>query len=413
MGIEISNKTSDGVGRTMHVSVPVEDVALAENEAARKYASRARIPGFRPGKAPPAVIRKKFGEAIRSEALESLVQAAYKEVVEKEQIKVAGQPRIQGVQFSEGKPLTFELHLEVSPEIDLSRVSGFRIKRPETEVSDGQVADQIEHLRHQKATFSPVEGRLEPSDLVKIILATSQESDARLSEPQEFTIQLGADQAIAAIEELILETHAGQTTERPVRWPDDFPDESQRGTTKTVRVTVLEAKRKLLPKVDDSFAREVGDFETLEELRSALRTDLAAHAQSTADSETRQKLLDEILAANPFDVPKTWVAQVVRGYAESYQIPELEMDKFAREFWPLAERQVRRELVVETIARKEGLMASEADIDARVSEVASRRNANAAQVYASLQKGGRMKELERGITEDNVFTWLLERNTVE
>jgi trigger factor len=103
----------------------------------------------------------------------------------------------------------------------------------------------------------------------------------------------------------------------------------------------------------------------------------------------------------------------VRGYAESYQIPEADFEKFGAEFWPMAERQVRRDLVIETLAKQEKLAASEADVDARVAEVAAKRNSDAGQVYASLQKGGRIKELERGITEDKVFAWLLERNTVE
>jgi trigger factor len=144
-----------------------------------------------------------------------------------------------------------------------------------------------------------------------------------------------------------------------------------------------------------------------------VQTDLSGHAERNADAEVRQKLLDEIIGANAFDVPKSWVGQLVKSYAESYQIPEAEFDKFAAEFWPLAERQVRRDLVMETIARDENLAATEADVDARVTEVAAKRDADAGQVYASLQKGGRMKELERGITEDKVFAWLLERNTVE
>jgi trigger factor len=412
MNISITTTKSEGVGRTLQISVPVKDVQAAEAKAAKKYASRASLPGFRPGKAPPAVIRKKFGDAIRSEALDSLVQAAYKEVLEREQIKVAGQPQIHDVQFAEGQPLTFALHLEVSPDINLARVSGFRVKRPVTEVSEDQVLDQIEHLRDQKAVWTPVTDRPQPGDIVKVELATS-EGDGEMPAGKEHNLTLGTDQAIPGVEELILETPIGETRERPVRWPDDFPDETQRGTTKPVRVKLLEAKRKELPPLDDAFASEVGDFDSLDDLRKAVREDLMGHAERTADAEVRQTLLDEIIGANPFDVPGAWVAQLVRGYAESYQIPEKELDKFAAEFWPLAERQVRRDLVVDAIAQKESLAATESDLDARVSEVAARRNADAGQVYASLQKGGRMKELERGITEDKVFSWLLAQNTIE
>jgi trigger factor len=197
-----------------------------------------------------------------------------------------------------------------------------------------------------------------------------------------------------------------------VRWPDDFPDEAQRGKTKTVRVTLVDVKRKSLPDLDDAFAREVGDFDTLDALSATVREDLARHAERESDAEVRQKLVDDIISANPFDVPQSWVAQLMNAYLEAYRIPEDDRERFQSEFRPVAERQVRRDLVIETVAEREGLKATEADIDARVADVAEKRGANPSQVYASLQKAGRISELERSITEDKVFAWLLERNQV-
>jgi trigger factor len=122
---------------------------------------------------------------------------------------------------------------------------------------------------------------------------------------------------------------------------------------------------------------------------------------------------DEIASANRFDVPQSWVAQLIDGYMQAYKIPASERERFAAEFRSVAERQVRRDLIIDTVAEREKLSATEADIDDRVAEVASRRNADPAHVYASLQKAGRLKEIEHSITEDKVFAWLLERNTVE
>src|SRR6266498_3883372 len=129
MNIQITPKESSGVDRHVQVSVPVEAVREAEDRAARRYASSVRLPGFRPGKAPPAMVRKKYGEAIRQEALESLVREAYQEVISKQDLKIASQPHVHDLKFKEGEPLTFELHLEVRPTIELARVSGFRIDR--------------------------------------------------------------------------------------------------------------------------------------------------------------------------------------------------------------------------------------------------------------------------------------------
>src|SRR5918996_3929376 len=129
MQIEIKTKKSEGVERLLEVSVPAEAVQAAEEQTTRRYASSVRLPGFRPGKAPAAMVRKKFADAIRQEALEALVRDAYKEVVEKQDLKVASQPHVHDLKFEEGKPLTFEIHFELRPEVELARTSGFRVTR--------------------------------------------------------------------------------------------------------------------------------------------------------------------------------------------------------------------------------------------------------------------------------------------
>src|SRR6266550_77655 len=281
MKIEFTSRESEGVERHIQVSVPAEAVKDAEDKAARRYASTVRLPGFRPGKAPATVVRKKFGEAIRQEALESLVREAYQEFVEKESIKVAAQPHVHDLKFEEGKPLTFELHLEVRPTIELARTNGFRIQRPLANVSE----------------------KPKPGDMVNVQMATAA-SGAETGEPKSYPLVLGAGQAIPGIEELIMELTPGGTVERAVKWPDDFPDESQRGQSKTVRISLNEVKRKAVPPLDDALAREVGDFESLEALRQTVRADTERHAEHEIEASVRQQLIDQIISANAFDVPK-------------------------------------------------------------------------------------------------------------
>jgi trigger factor len=412
MNIQITPKKSEGVERLLQIEVPADAVRDAQEKTARRYASKVRIAGFRPGKAPAHVVLKRFGDAIRQEAVESIIQEAYKQVVEQEKLKLAAQPHVHDLKFGEGQPLSFELHLEIRPDVELARVSGFRVTRSERTISDQDVREQIDQIREQKAAWMPAEERPIEGDMVTVVLATSDES-GEMPEGREFRLVLGGGQAIAGIEELIMETAPAATSERPVRWPDDFPDESQRAKTKTVRVTVKEVKRKSLPALDDAFAGEIGDFENLDALRKAVRADLEASAKREADADVRSKLLDEIIGANQFDVPPSWIAQLVDAYGQAYQIPEGEREKFATQFRPMAERQVRRDLVVETIAEREKLAASEADIDDRVVELARKTGKEPGKVYGDLQQSGRLKELERGITEDKVFNWLIERNAVE
>lgn len=413
MNFEINPKESTGVDRHIQVSVPVDAVRAAEDKAARRYASTVRLPGFRPGKAPPGMVRKKYAEAIRQEALEAIVRDAFKEVIEKEDLKVASQPHVHDLKFEEGKPLTFELHLELRPHLELSRTSGFRIVRTNRAVTDDQVNEQLERLRDEKATWTPVSEKPMPGDLVNVTLATAQNSGEDPGEGKAYPLVLGEAQAIPGVEEVIMEARPGQTIERPVKWPDDFPDETQRGQTKTVRITLNDVKRKAASPLDDAFAREVGDFDSLDALRIAVRSDLESSAKREADADTRQRIIDEIIGANPFDVPRSWVEQLIRGYAEAYQVPEDQREPFAGEFKAMAERQIRRDLVIDTVAERESLTATEKDLDAKITEQAERRGINPGQLYAQLEKAGRLKEIERSVTEDKVFAWLLERNEVQ
>lgn len=412
MTITITPKKTEGVERLLQVEVPADAVRRAEESAARRYASRVRLPGFRPGKAPPAMVLKRFGDAIRQEAVEALVQEAYKQVVEDGKLKLAAQPHVHDLKFVEGEPLTFELHLEVRPEIELPRTHGFRVTRTPRMVSDDHVHEQLEALREQRATWVPVEEKPLEGDMVAVVLS-SADSAAELAEGKEYSLVLGGGQAIPGIEELIMTAAPGETVEAPVKWPDDFPDESQRGQSKHVRVMLRDVKRKMLPDLDDAFAREVGDFADIAALRTAVREDMEQEATREADSEVRQRLIDEIVGANPFEVPPSWVAQLVKAYSEVYQIPEGEQERFAQQFRPVAERQVRRDLVIDTLAERESLAATESELDDRVTELATKRGTDPGQLYASLQKAGRLKELERGITEEKVFKWLYERNTIE
>jgi trigger factor len=412
MNIEITPKRSEGLERFIEVKVPVETVAEAENRAAKKYASTVRLPGFRPGKAPPAIVKKRFREAIRQEVVELLVQEAFQEVIDREKYKVASQPHIHHLKFEEGQPLSFELHLELRPELKLDRVSGFRVNRPSSVVGDEQVQEQLDQLRDQRASWSPVEDeKPREGDMVTVQLASAEE-DGSFPEPREYRIVIGGGQAIPGVEEVILTLKPGESTEQNVRWPDDFPDEKERGKNKAVRVKLDDVKRKSVAALDDAFAREMGDFDSIAALTATVRKDLEEHSKRDAEANLRQQLIDQIVGANAFDVPHAWVNQLLEAYMKAYQVPQEEGERFTSEFRPIAERQVRRDLIVDAIAEKENLKASEADIDARVAEMAAKRNADVSQVYMSLQKAGRLKEIEQAITEDKVFAWLLEKNEV-
>lgn len=412
MEIQITATKAEGAERRLQVAVPAARVAEARNKAAARVSKQVRIPGFRPGKAPAAMVKKAYAQAIDQEAVDQLLREAFEAVLAQEKLDLATQPHAHDVKFGEDDTLSFELHCEVRPTIALSKLEGFRVMRPKSEVTDEMVQEQLDRLLEQRATWTPVEGKPAEGDLVTVTLATA-EDDGTIPEGREYRLVMGAGQAIAGIEELVLSMSIGETKEQPVKWPEDFPDEAQRGKTKPVRATLSEIKKKSVPPLDDAFAAEMGDFASLDALKETIRTDLGENLVREADAAARTQLLDEIVTANPFDLPPSWVKQMVQAYAEAYRIPQEEILKFGDEIKGMAERQVRRDLIIDTLAEKESLVATEADVDAKVAELAAKRGEDAGKMYASLQKAGRLRELERGITEDRVFAWLLERNTIE
>ncbi len=411
MNISITPTETEGVSRRLQITVPAETVVSYEDRAARKYATQVRIPGFRPGKAPASMVRKRFSEAVRQEAIELVINDAFREAVDREGYKLAAQPHIHDLKAIPGQPLEFELHCEVRPEVAFTRLEGLTIVRRESPVTDELIDEQLERMRDQRAEWAPVEGKAAPGDMVTVMLFTG-EAEGIPAEGREYRIVLGGGQAIAGIEELIMETESGATTERLVRWPDDFPDESQRGVSKLVRVSLSEVKRKTLPVLDDTFAREAGDFDTLDALREVVRIDLADSLRREAQADLRGQLIEQIVKANPFDVPKAWVRQLVDGYMQMYGIPDTQKESFAKEFMPMAERQVRQDVIIDQLAERESLSASAADVDARIEELAKAGNEDPGKVYAELQKSGRLERIERDITEERVFAWLLEKNSV-
>lgn len=404
-------KTREEPGaKALRVEVPVERVRAAQDKATAYYARRVKLPGFRKGKVPTDVVRKRFHDAIREEVVRELIGEGWKLAVEQEGLKPIADPRVRDLKFEDGTPVTFELFVEVRPEIKLGRLGGFKLKRHVAPVPDEMVGEQIEQLRRQRAPWTPYAGQPQAGDYAVVTLVILE--DGQPTEPKRYELVLGEGRALPDVEAKIMTLTPGETGETEIQLPEDFPDAAKRGQRRVVRLTLHEAKRQELPPLDDAFAREAGDFDSLEALRAAVRHDLERDAAHEADADVRRQLLEQIVAANKLEAPRPLVERLLATYAQAYEIPDERLEKFAGEFRPMAEAQVRRDLVLDFVTEQQQLKATEDELDQRVADLARRRNADQAQVYASLQKAGRLKELERQITEEKVFSYLLQQSTV-
>jgi trigger factor len=411
-GITVSRTKDEPGAVSLRVEIPAERVNAAESKATKRYAQRARLPGFRKGKAPVQVIRKQFRDAIREDVLRELVADSWKIAVDQEGLKPIADPRMRDLKWDEGAPVSFELMVEVKPELDLQRLGGFRLTRKLPAVSDEMVDEQLDEMRRQRAPWVPVEDRTPaPGEMVSLTLTTVE--DGAAGEARPYQLVLGSGQAIPDLEELVMTVRPGGTAEGTVRYPDDFPDESKRGNVRTVRVALQDVKRPAIPDLTDDFARELGDFESVEALRAAVRTDLEDAARREADAEVRRELMGELISANAVVAPPPLVQRALSAFAQAYGVPDEQLEQFAGEFGPLAERQVQRDLIIDHVAEREQLAATDDDVDARVAEIAKRRNMQPGEMYASLQKANRLREIERSLTEERVFAYLLSQSTID
>jgi len=410
--ITVEKTAEDSASKSLRVTVPVDRVRQAEAKAVQYYAQRARLPGFRPGKAPVAVVRKRFNDAIRQTVLEEVLRESWETAKTAESLKPITDPSIRNLKFEEGSPIEFDLLVEVRPEIKLERVGGFRVERRVQPVTDSGVDEQLARLQEQKAAWLPVTGEQpSPGQMVRVEVAPLEDGNPGTAQP--YDLVLGQNQAIPELEERIMALRPGESADSEVRFPDDHPDESRRGQSRQVRVTLHEVKRQELPTLDDAFAREVGDFEDLAALRAAVRQDLEREAAREADAQVRQALLSQVIEANQVPAPESLVHRLMHGYADMYRIPQEQLGQFEQQFHPVAETQVRRDLALDALVEAQGLRATEAELDARIAQLAEGRGVPVAELYGNLQKANRLGELERSITEEKAFAYLLSQSTVD
>ncbi|MEQ1857965.1 MAG: trigger factor [Longimicrobiales bacterium] len=394
--------------RKISVTVPAAVVREEEQRTAKQFASQAHLKGFRKGRVPTQMIASRFGGALRKEALDKLIQEAYRQAITSEQLQPISEGQIEDVQYAPEQDLKFEVAFDVQPVIELSRLSGFAVKRPVPDVKDEHVTQVLERIREQNGAWRTVDdGQPVEGDLVSVKILRL---DGKGSEARDYDFVLGKGDAIPDIEAAI-KTLAlggpGSEGEFDIEFPQDLPDESRRGASERVRITLVSRRTLDLPPMDDSLARSVGEFETLDALSAKVREDLEKEAGQRADAAVRTQLLEFVVEANPFEVPASMVDRYLDSIlGEAKDVPAERIAEARDQIKPEAERAVKRILALDRIADAQGLAASEDEIDKRVEEIATANATTPAKVYASLQKAGRLESIERELTEKKVFDFL-------
>ncbi len=430
--LQVSVEEQERWRRSMSVTVPASIVHREEQRAAKNLASRARLKGFRKGRVPTKVIESRFGGTLRQEALDKLIGEAYRTALAAQDLKPISEGAIEEVSYEPEQDLVFSISFDVQPQIDVARLGGFAVERPVADVKDEHVDQVLTRIQEQNGAWRPVEeGQPQERDLVSVRIkkllgdadeepegdaddgAAEANSADEGDEGKEYEFLLGQGDALPDIETAIKSLETGASGEFDVSFPEDFPDESRRGDSERVRITLVSRKIQELPELDDELAKQVGDFETLDDLKARIREDLTKEADQEVENVVRGRLMDLVLDANPFEVPVSMVDRYADGViGDQPNLDPEKLEEIRASIRGEAEKAVKRILLIEEVADTQGLAASEEDIDDRVEEIAEANDSTAAKVYADLQKAGRLEMLERELTERKVFDFLKEQSEI-
>ena len=411
--LQIELEEQEAWRRRITVTVPAASVQTERNKIIQKLGGRLKLPGFRKGRIPANVVEQRFGQALDQELLDKVIGEAYREALKTQSLEPISEGQVEKVDYEPRKDLTFSISFDVQPVVDLQRMGGFKVEKPTIEVAEEDVERVLDRLRDQAGVWKPVEGG-EAKDGNLVTLAIQRLEDGEPSgEDRPYEIVLGDGEAIQEVEDAVRTLAVGETGDFTVTFPEDFPDEERRGEVQHLRISLQGQKEKEVPELNDEFAKSMGDFEDLETLTTRVREDLAREAGEQVESAMRSQLVEQLIEANPFEVPRSMAERYLESVLGDTSKLDPEVVAETRErLRPEAEKAVKRILVVDRVAELQDLKATEDELDDRVQEIAEKNDAKPAQVYANLQKAGNLDALEREITETKVYDFLKGESTV-
>lgn len=396
--------------RKLKITVPAERVQKERRRIASQFATRVRMPGFRKGKVPASVVEKQYGPSIDSETVERVINSAYQEALREQNLAPISQASVDGVEYEPGSDLSFQVEFEVRPEIELERLGGFTVKAPSANVTDDDVEKVIDRLREQNAAWTPEEsGTPAEGDRTRIEITPLHQGEEE-PEPRGYDVVLGAGEILEDIDAAIRTLEPGQEGEFTIALPEPEDGENEH----RIRVKLLGYERPDVPELTDEFAKGLGPFESVEDLRERVTEDLKAEAVRESDREVRRQLIQQVIEANPFEVPPSLVDHYLDSLLQAPEDADPEAVEGAKQqARPAAEQGVRRMLVIERIAELENLQATQDDVDRRVAEIAAQNEMDVAAARRQLAQSGRLQALSSDLTEQKVFDYLKSLSTIE
>jgi trigger factor len=409
--------------RRLQVEETHEVVQQAWERAFSRVQREARLPGFRKGKVPRSMIKLHFSDDVRQEVARNLIPEVYRQALAETQLKPVEEPDLKDVTLDESSPLKFSAVVEIRPDITLGQYTGLGVKHAAKPFAESLVDEALTQLQEQHAMYPAVERAADVGDLVVVDYTLTPDG----MEPREekgYPFAIGSGAVMPEIDEAAIGLAPGASRTVRVRFPDEHRNEALRGKSGEAVVKVTEVKEKVLPALDDEFAKSVGEFETLDALRAEVRKGLERRREQENRRELENAVMEAELAEHPFEVPEALVLRQV-GYQIEHMREHMRRqgvdpdrvpwnyEKMLEELKPGAEKAVRRALLIEAIAEREGLAPTETDVDAEVERLAESTQRPAPAVRSMLEKNGDLERLRIGLMEKRTLDFLIERAAIQ
>ena len=411
------------VKKTVEVEIPADLISAEAQRVTADFSRQAKIPGFRPGKVPPGIVRSRFAKEIQEQVMERLLPRTFQDAIAGKDLDIVGEPHLQHMDtFIEGAPVKYKAEFEVKPRFDLGEYRGLAIDDPKIEVADHDVDSMIERLREQASAYRPeTERGLEEGDFAMIEMTTSGEGIDPDTRGGHF--RLGEETPLPELHDALRGKKAGESASFEKTYPEHAQNESFRGKNIHHEVTLKEIRVQEKPELTDEFAQSSGGWESLDQMREAIAADIRKHRELEAKRVKQNQAGELLLAAHELEVPETLVEEEVGKSLQNYarflasqgiDIEQAQVDwrKMRDEFLPEAAKRVKRALILEQIAKKENLIVSDVEVDAEIRRAAREADRDFAEVKHRLRHDGGYEQLRMSLSQERALDLVLREATL-
>jgi len=404
--------------RELELEIPAEEVSKKMESVAKEFARLAMIPGFRKGKAPVSLIRRRFAEDIKGEVLQTLVPEHVEKALAEQKLSPVTQPKVDKLDFNEGQPVKFRAVFEVMPEFKLGSYKGLELEMPTMDITDEDVAKALEEMQERAAAFAPVEGRaIQDGDFAQVKLLGTPEGGGDPLKADSVLCHIGAEETMEPFNTNLKGANVGDHKSFDVEYPADYPDPKLAGKKFHYAVEVLGIKTKKLPDLNDDFAKDVSDAKTLDELKTKVREGLEHQRDHKRKELLHERVLAELVKKHDFPVPESLVEhqmdvrleRVVRSLAAQGVDPRavnVDWVTLRQRQKDRAQDDVKAELIIDRIATAESIDVAEEDLTRELEHAASHSNESAEALRARLTKQGTLDRMKAKLRSDKTLEWL-------